>query len=361
MTKDSLFYHCLSMEITVHHSNTSPPSSIMKTRLQSLSKPTTATNLLIFLGSSLLWLFFYYFYPNTQQTERHFLLYTDTLPSAFSPYIQLFSFLLMIFNTFLIYRLINKYATIRVNTFLPSFIYLFWNTFAIATHSDYIAYLSTTILLLMLHLTFSCYKQKKASEQLFLTYLLLSINTILIPSYAIFIIPFWVFYHLLQSLSFRSFIASLLGFCTPWIFILFLYGYHNDSLTNFTSLLPTTQLTTIQLPTYDNLWLWAYLLSIAVITIIATWQISDLEKQDNNRQIKQHQVLKIIFALYTTLIVLKANHPNDFLPSIGLVFAILLGYTITLSRTRLNYALFISQMLLTVVYNSYQFIIAFYD
>lgn len=333
----------------------------MKTKLQSIAKPTLLTSLFVFVGSFLGWVFFYYFYPNTLSTKGVFSAYTESWLPSTSIYAHLLSFVLMIINSFLLHRIIEKYGTIRVSSFLPSFIYIALSTFWIETHSDYIGYLGATLLLSALQLTFGCYKHKKATEQIYLTFILLSLSILLIQLYAIFVLFFWIFYAMLQSLSWRTFLASLLGLMTPFLFILFFYyyGYGVEVAMNH-FLLPFCDITTTLPLLKQHIPLLVYLSLAGLIAIATAWQMPRLERQDSIRRIRQHQVLKIVLLILVSLLLIDITIYVTFLPSIGFAYAALISYTIVLQPTRFNYYLFVSLMILSIGYSLYQFFTSFY-
>lgn len=132
----------------------------------------------------------------------------------------LIGFILMIGGAFLIHRANYILVIIREKTFLPFLLYALF----ISTNPDFFPLKSTSVgifcLILAMYQLFTSYHDTKAVDKAFNAALFIGIGSLLWIHILWFFPLFWLGMYHFKALSLRTFLASLMGICTVYWFIL---------------------------------------------------------------------------------------------------------------------------------------------
>ena len=274
-----------------------------------------------------------------------------SLQSIFSPdslLSNLICFAITLLNAFLVAQINNRFTIIRTRTFLPIIIFLLlictWNQ----THMMIGSYFGLTLFILSLFYFFTMSRDRKASEQAFMGSFLISVSSILINP-LIFIIPVcWIGFTMFQSLSLRTFLASIFGTITPWILYSSIqYLVHPDF--DFSTLINIYYSIDLSLSTFSPPEI-IYTLSMGIILIIG---IIGMYSISNSDAIKTRNKLNFLLFLFVSLIILSfvfRNQIKSFLPIIALVYAILISHPLTLKQNNFYGILFIVFCLINIAF-----------
>lgn len=175
------------------------------------------------------------FYPHSIPVKPDFGLFTNILaPLIPNNYVRigLDGGFLVLF-AFLLNHADTRFSIIRNRTSLPFFVtglLLITNSYLLGNWGEN---LGALLLLMAIASLFGSYQQPRAEKQAFDISLLLSIASILWLK-TVYLLPvFWIGMYMMKTLSFRSFLASLIGILTPYWFAFFYFAYYN----NYTPLL----------------------------------------------------------------------------------------------------------------------------
>ena len=275
----------------------------------------------------------------------------QNLQSVFSPdslLSNLICIALTLLNAFLVAQINNRFTIIRTRTFLPILIYLLlictWNQ----THMMIGSHLGLTLFIFALFYFFTMSRDRKASEQAFMGSLLISVSSILINP-LIFIIPVcWIGFTMFQSLSLRTFLASIFGTIIPWIlYTSVLYLIHPDF--DFSTLINIYYSIDLSLSTFSPPEM-IYTVSMGIILIIS---LIGMYSVSNSDAIKTRNKLNFLLFLFVSLIVISfifSNQIKSFLPFIALVYALLISHPLTLKQNNFYGILFIIFCLINIAF-----------
>jgi hypothetical protein len=204
----------------------------MRNNLQKIITPSILLLVVVYLTFSIAWFGVYLFgsifdFSSTNGIIQ-FPFFTNFV--VLYPFAGLISGVIIIINSTILQHLINKYSIIRTRTFLPAFFYLLfslvWLPFQVQSslHLSILTFLFLTSITVYLQM----YKNKKQVEESFLSSVVLSVAT-LFSEELIFLLPlFWIGYFLLNCNSLKMFLASFIGFVTPWILFVAIVALTND-------------------------------------------------------------------------------------------------------------------------------------
>ena len=138
-------------------------------------------------------------------------------------YISFASSLLMVIAISLyVMHLNTKYVLIRVRTSLPYVFTMLLLSFSKDMAFMTPAYLSIILFLFSVDQLFDAYQLPLASWQSFRISFCLSLGSLLTPSLLIYIPMFWIGLSMMRSMSFKAFLASLLGILTIyWLALIY--------------------------------------------------------------------------------------------------------------------------------------------
>ncbi|MDD3322996.1 MAG: DUF6427 family protein [Paludibacter sp.] len=251
-------------------------------------------------------------------------------------------------NAFLIAQINNRFTIIKTRTFLPLLIFLLlvgtWNE----THIVNGSHISLTLFILSLFYFLNMYRNKKASEMAFMGSLLIGIASIIINP-LIFLIPvFWIGFVIFQSLSLRTFLATLFGILAPWIIYLSGLYYFNQQIefqqllsANFNLNLGDLNLSISRIIYFSSI------LLILIITLIGMFSIT------NSDAIRTRNNLNFFILLLISIGILSIVFQNQlpsFLPIIALLYSFLASYAFTLKTNNFYGILFIVFVVINLLY-----------
>jgi hypothetical protein len=246
--------------------------------------------------------------------------------------------ILSFLNAFLISQLNNRFTIIRTRTFLPVFIFLLlistWNQ----THLTISSHFALTLFILALFNFFNISRDKNASEQAFMASLLISASSLLINQF-IFLIPVcWIGLIFFQSLSLRTFLASVFGTIAPWLIFLAISYFINPTI-NFVDFFPFNTNYQIDLPVFkiNELVYAATMTLISIISIFGMYSISNRDATSTRNKLNF-----LVFLLVSLIIfsVIFQHQFRSFLPIIALVYALLFSHPLTLKQSNFYGILF---------------------
>lgn len=275
----------------------------------------------------------------------------DSLQSVFLPnsiFPNLVCISLTLLNAFLVAQINNRFTIIRTRTFLPILIFLIlmsaWNQ----THVMIGSLIGLTLFIFALFNFFTMSRDRKASEQAFMGSLLISMGSLLVNP-LIFLIPVcWIGFMMFQSLSFRTFLASVFGVLIPWILYLsiqyslvpeFDITKHINIFLNIDYTFSTYSLSEI-----------IYAVAIGIIMLLS---IIGMYSITNSDAINTRNKLNFLFLLLLSVIVLAILFRNQFasfLPFIALIYSILISHPLTLKQNNFYGILFVVFCLFNVAF-----------
>jgi hypothetical protein len=274
-----------------------------------------------------------------------------SMQSIFSPdslLSNLICFAITLLNAFLVAQINNRFTIIRTRTFLPILIFLLlictWNQ----THMMIGSYFGLTLFIFSLFYFFTMSRDRKASEQAFMGSFLISVSSILINP-LIFIIPVcWIGFMMFQSLSLKTFLASIFGTITPWIlYASVMYLIHPDF--DFSTLINIYYSINLSLSTFSHAEI-IYTVTMGIILIISLIGMYSISNSD---AIKTRNKLNFLLFLFVSLIILSfvfRNQIKSFLPIIALVYALLISHPLTLKQNNFYGILFIIFFLINIAF-----------
>jgi hypothetical protein len=275
----------------------------------------------------------------------------ETIQSVFQPnslMTNLVCIVLTLLNAFLVAQINNRFTIIRTRTFLPIFIFALligvWN----GTHVAIGSHIGLTLIIFALFYFFSMSRDRQASEESFMGSFLISIGSLMITPF-IFIIPVcWIGFMMFQSLSLKTFLASVLGMLSPWILYLsanylFKPEFNFSQLFNL-SIGTDISISTISLPEI------IYSISISLIMIISLVNMFSISNRDAiNTRNKLNFLLLMLISLVILALVFR-NQFVSFLPLIALVYSLLISHPLTLKQNNFNGILFLVFCLINLAF-----------
>lgn len=322
----------------------------MRVTLKSVTVPSIPLAALLVIACSGLWFSSYWgarlaLFPNqTTEIVNHLqkIIVPNTLLS------EIISFFLTLLNAFLLAQINNKFTIIRTRTFLPILVFMTlmgtWNE----THLVNGSHISLTLFILSLFSFFSMSRNRNSSEQAFMGSFLISISSILINP-LIFLIPVcWIGFGMFQSLSLKTFLASLMGSLTPWILYLALNFIINPHFNVLQALILNPNFI-LDIATYSL----PDLVYFALMSIIIIMGIVGLYSTAHSDAIDTRNKLNFLVFLLISLCVICfifINQFVSFLPIIALVYALLFSHPLTLKQNNFHSILFIVFCVINLVY-----------
>ena len=311
----------------------------MKINLQpfiSPSLPMTALFYVAFLG---IWMGFYWLYDFPLTMHGYIGVFAEThLPSK-SLVANLVTFAIVVFNSMIIAQMNNRFAIIRTRTFAPTFIYLLLSACWLPAYGNYVAALGAMFALIALYFSLGMYKDKKSTEQAFLSFFFLALSSFLVSEFVVLTVVFWVGFAFLNSFSGKVFFASVFGFATPWILffasIILIFGH--------TDILPEVQefVMNYSILDYRSIPTFVYVGVMLFVLITSLVQITANDRQDSIQTRNVLNFFKILIFTMILLVMFRYSGFASYMPFAALLFAILSSYIFTLIKNLFNSIVFI--------------------
>ena len=275
----------------------------------------------------------------------------ESIQSTFQPnslQTNLVCIVLTLLNAFLVAQINNRFTIIRTRTFLPIFIFTLligvWN----GTHVTIGSHIGLTLIIFALFYFFNMSRDRKASEEAFMGSFLISISSLLINPF-IFIIPVcWIGFMMFQSLSLRTFLASVFGLLSPWILYIFAIFLFKPEF-NFSQLFNLNISTDISISTVSLPEI-VYSASISLIMIISLVNMFSISNSD---AINTRNKLNFLLLMLISLVILAFIFRNQFvsfLPFIALIYSLLISHPLTLKQNNFNGILFLIFCLINLAF-----------
>ena len=258
-----------------------------------------------------------------------------------------------ILATYLMILLNNFHALIRIYSRAIASAFIILSGVACFIFPSLEGCIVTVGLVASLLTLFTTYQNREAAGWIYYTFLILGVASVANIHFLVFIPIYWIMMIFINSLSLRTFIASLFGLLTPyWIWIAVVLFFYKDNLTPFTNLFqPLTEVTFFN--AYGSIPLSHYL-TYAFLVILAFTGIIHFLRKSYNDKIRTRQFYYSIIFFNIVVLVLLALFPQYydllFRPAIILTSP-LIGHFIALTRTKITniafYLILITALLLT--------------
>jgi len=268
--------------------------------------------------------------------------------------INLLNFIISLFNAFLLVQLNNKFTIIKTRTFFPVLIYLMLIGTWSLTHLHTSVHIILSLFIFLVFFLFDMYRDKNAVEQSFLIGLVIGICGIIFNPFLLFIPLIWFAYIMFQTLSLRTFLASIFGVLSCWLMYISVsyFFIQNFSFYNILSIQPNLSFEIIELsiPT---------LIYISIITLISIISIIGMYSNFHIDAIHTRTKLNFFVLVLISVSILTLFFWSDFiyfLPIIGCVYAILVSHAFTLKQNKFFSILFIIFCIVNITYAITSFI-----
>ena len=233
-------------------------------------------------------------------------------------------------NAFLLTQLNNKFTIIRTRTFLPILIFVLlqctWSSSHLADVSD----ITATLFIFSLFYFLEMYRNPMAVEQAYMGCLLIGIGSIFINNLVLIVPIIWIGFGMFQSLSLRTFLASIFGIITPWIFFVSgTYFFQPDI--DFVQLFNFSYLMQFDFTHYmlRNL---IYIGLMAIVFLICFVGLYSNSRADATHTRVKLNFLLLLFIGITAMGALFFQQHVGFLPLIALLYSVIVSHPFTLKH-----------------------------
>ncbi len=238
----------------------------------------------------------------------------------------LFSFLCALFSVLGITRFNTRYSLLQSQSALPGLIFVLLAGSISSIQVLNPSWIATMFVIICFGYLYEAYNHRKTMVECFLASFWLAVGSLF--SYKVLLLyPLLLFFvmPLLRVLSFRSFLASLIGFILPWLFIL---GYQL-ALGNVDEFLLYIQ------PTKDKL-LCTYSFTVSsliyfgvLLVLLLSSIVKALNEIGKRKIITRKQYISIIIsAVYIVTLVVSTGGCRELLPVLSVFLSLLLAHLI---------------------------------
>ncbi len=244
----------------------------------------------------------------------------------------LFSLLSAIIITLNITRFISKYTLLGKPTALPGYIFIF--TISGFSQVQYFSpsWLSAIFFTLSLEYLFSGYNKRKTMKECFIAFFWLSTSSLFYYKMILLIPLLFIMMALLNTISFKSILSSIIGFIVPWLFIL---GYELlfGSLDQFVTFLQmkTEKISNVYA---HNIHSTIFLSIIALVYIIGLFSVINHYGTKKIFTRKQYQVF-IISSIYLIALMIFSGIGTTLMPLICIPVTFIIAHLIDQTRSNL--------------------------
>ncbi len=237
--------------------------------------------------------------------------------------------------TYMMVELNNQNALIRIYSRMVSCSFIALSCLSCFLFASLDAALSTVTFVAFLLLLFRTYQDQQSPGNTFYAYILLGLSSLINIRILYFLPLFWLFMAFkIQSLSWRTFIASVLGTLLPYWFAAAYFAYKSD----FSPMLEHfAQLGQISFPAEYQALTLSQILSFALLTVLSlTGAIHYLRTRyrDKIRTRMLFDCFIIIVAIAIVLLVLQPQHYTLLIVVITVCTSPLIAHFIALTHTR---------------------------
>ncbi len=254
---------------------------------------------------------------------------------------SLLGFLLYAIVGYSLIALNNLFGFIRMRASVQTSVYFIMVAICPFIHRLYAGNIASAFLIIAFYFLFKSYQQIHSSGILFYTFLFMGLGSLFLPQLIFFIPIFWIGAYNLQSLSFKSFLASIIGFVLPYWFLLGHAYFYNDMKLfyapfqelaafypiDFAKEIPVWTLTTL-----------SYVFLIYIISSIHCIMTGYEDKRQTRVYLNFLIFLNFCFFLY---ILLQPAQSIQILPMLLVGVSILAGHLFILTKSRSSNVFFI--------------------
>ena len=258
-------------------------------------------------------------------------------------------------TVYIIVELSNANALIRVRSRMVSSTFLVLSSLCLPLHYSLRNTFVMLCLTLSFFLLFSSYQDKRAVRLHYYASFLIGIASLCHTEILLFMPLFWILALTnIQSLTFRTWIASILGILTPyWLLIPWLFINQEPGLvaTHFSKLFPKEQVFDTTMIKVNQ---WITLSLVMVLGIIAAinfWRFN-YEDRIRTRQLYGFFAWTVIYSIF--LIFLQPQLFDPLIRIITLSMSTFIAHYFSLSRTRMTQIVFYAgsvAIVIAIIYN----------
>lgn len=263
-------------------------------------------------------------------------------------------FAFMIVSTYLMVELNNVNALIRIYSRMVSCSFIFLTSMVCSRFITVESSILQLAFIAFYYLSFFSYQDKQSQGRLFYAFLCLGVASVVFIK-VLYLLPFlWILIATnLMSLTFRSFIASLLGLIVPYWFLAAFEVYeghfasfidHFASLASFEPLFNYASLSVHQIATA------AFVIVLALIGIIHFLRTS---YNDNIRTRMLYEIFITIDLGCIAFLVLQPTYYNDLLALIIINTSPLIAHYVALTKTMITNISFFLILLTTLLLTAF--------
>lgn len=322
----------------------------MKIELRNYIVPTIPMAVLLMLLVALVW-FSDLFIVNTirvSTTDRNFVSEINGFFSGNLLLSNIVSLVLTAVNAFLIGQLNNKFTIIRTRSFLPVLFFVLLMASWHETHTIVISHVALLLVLLSFFAIFGVYRNRNASEQAFLGSFLIALASIIIEPLLLYIPLIWIGLVLFHSISFRNFLATIIGALTPWILYLAIRVYAQPDLLWMKSMTESFQLglPLLERPLNEII----YMGVLFVLSAIGFVGLSSNLNQDSmqTRSLINFNTWFLLFSFVFSMLFIRQFFV--FLPFVGVGLSMLLSHPLTLKKANFYGYIFLIFILVNIAF-----------
>ena len=258
-------------------------------------------------------------------------------------------FLLCALAVYLMAELNNRFALLRISSRMLSS-----SLVMLCAAASMLHYLSPSHLMLICAVAsyfpmFASYQRPYATTRIFLEFLFVGLASYLFPQ-VLYLIPFyWIVQAMLRAMTFRSWVASLLGIITPYWFLV-TYAYITNDLQLFTD--HFNDIITVEMPSYSMLSLKQIMVGAfsLVFFLLGSWDFYQKKHFDKTRIRCNYYAVSLLGTVSFVWLLLQPQYFNLIIPFCLVHTSMLGGHFIALSYGKVqNIITIILTILVTVL------------
>ena len=257
-------------------------------------------------------------------------------------------FLLCALAVYLMVELNNRYALLRISSRMLSTCLVMLCAAASMLHHLSPAHLMLICAVASYFPMFASYQRPYATTRIFLEFLFLGLASYLFPQ-ILYLIPFyWIVQAMLRALTFRSWVASLLGIITPYWFLV-TYAYITNDLPLFTH--HFSDIITPEWPSYSLLTRKQNLVGglCLLFFLLGAWDFYRKKHLDKTRIRSNYYAVSLLGAASFVWLLLQPQYFNLIIPFCIVHTSMLGGHFIALSYGKVQNIITILLTLIAVV------------
>lgn len=253
---------------------------------------------------------------------------------------QTASFILHLILGYFLITLNNTFGIIRVRASIQTCVYLMLVAACPAIHFLCPGNAAAVAMLLSIFFLFASYQHPNGAFALFDSFTLLGIGSLAFPQLVYFVPILWIGAFMFQSLTIKSFFASILGWSLPYWFF-FGYAFFTNQIELFYR--PFLEIVNFHTPQLGLLQSWeiATLSFCLILYIVSVIYVFTTSYSDKIRTRMYLRFLILICLCLFAFILLQPAHCIDLISLLFVFVSILIGHMFALSNTKASNLFFI--------------------